>query len=253
MTGSLPHLDVHDVNNSPKRRLAAQEALPDMQIRARSSQNSTQSFASKDHLPTIQRTEHAPHGILKALPSDLATVPLLPIVNRSFQQNNIEAHLGHTEIQAAARSRPDGLPPEASEPSRNVLSRPAPHYTTPQDRTPLWSERNRPGRFSTPNNPYKQNLDIAPKLKQGANRFSSPAQYGRASELAFAMLHVKSSLSRSPRPGATQGLEAHHLAPLMPADLTHAGSLKQVSNIQHCQTHNHCHLQHGSTPLFTSY
>ena len=253
MTGSLPHLDVHEVNNTSKRRMAAQEALPDMQIRTRSSHNSAQLFASKNQLPIIHRTEHVPHGSLKALPSGLATVPLLPIVNRFSQQKSIEAHLGYTESQAAARSRPDGLPPEvAPEPSRNVMARPAPHYTSPQDRTPVWSDRNRPGRFSTPSNPYKQNLEIAPKLKQGANRFSSPVQYGGASELAPAMLRVESSLSRSPRQAAPQGLEAHHLAPLMPADLTHAGSLKQVSSIQHCQTCNHCHLQHGSTPLFAT-
>lgn len=238
MAGSLPSLDVHKVNNSPKRRTAAHEALPDMQMRAHSSYDSTSSLASKDHLPTIQKAEHAAHGSLKALPSGLATFSLLPTVNIFSQQKTVEAHVGWTEAQAAARSRPDGLPPDlGSELSRNVVSKPAPHYTIPQDRTPLWSERHRPGRFSTPHNPYKQNLDIAPKLQQAANRFSSPAQYGRASELAPTMLPLESS--RSPRQGAAQGLTTCHLAPLTPADLTHAGSLKQVSSTQHCQICNH--------------
>lgn len=229
--GSLPRLNVHKVdNNNPKRRTAALGALPDMQTRAHLFHNGTPLLAIKEHLPTIPVAEHARHSSLLAVPVSLATVPLLPIVNLFSQQKKVTAHTTSTEPQAA---RPDGLPPElGSERSRELVSKPAPHYAIPQDRTPLWSERQRPGRFSTPDNPYRQNLDIAPKLKQGANKLSSPAQYDRASELVPAMLPLNSSKSRSPRQGAAQGLEARHLAPLTPADLTPAGSLKQASTMK---------------------
>ena len=237
---SLPRLDVHKTNNTPNRQTAALDALPD--LRARVSHNGMPLLENKGHLPTIPEAEHTPHDSLKALPfSSLATVPLLPIVNRSSQE---KAQLGWTETQVAAQSRPDALRPEpSSEPSRVVVSRPVPHYAIPQDRTPLWSERNRPGRFTTPENPYKQNLDIAPKLKQGANRFSTPAWYGRA----YDFVPATSLQSRSPRQQGAQGLDTRHLAPLTASDLTHAGSLQQASTIQlyhtvHACTACHCYM-----------
>lgn len=222
---SLPRLDVHTV--SPKRREAAVEALPDMQPRALAFHHGASSLATKEHLPTIPETPRAPHGSIKALTfTGLATVPLPTVVHPSQQKRN-EAHLGWSEAQVAARSRPDRLPPElSSEPSRNPIPTQAPHYAIPQDRTPLWSERERPGRLGTPGNPYKQNLDIAPKLKQGANRLITSARFGRAAEL------VSLESSRSPRQAATHRLETGHLEPLRPADLTHAGSLKQASSTQ---------------------
>lgn len=222
---SLPRLDVGKV--SPKRRDAVVEALPDMQPRAPVFHHGASSVAIKEQLPTIPEASHAPHGSLKALTfNGLATVPLPTVVYPS-QQKRSEAHMGWSEAQFAARSRPDRLPPQlCSEPGRHPNSTQAPHYAIPQDRTPLWSERERPGRLGTPGNPYKQNLDIAPKLKKGANSLITSALFGRAAEL------VSLESSRSPRQAATHRLETGHLEPLRPADLTHAGSLKQASSTQ---------------------
>ena len=147
---------------------------------------------------------------------------------------------------SAARSWPAGLQPElAGEASRVSFCRPIPHYALPQDRTPLWSERDRPGRFTSPRNPYKQSLDLAPKLRQAANRFSSPAQYGKASLLLPGSFSSDSRWSRGPGQQAGGGLEPRRLAPLRSSDLAHANALKQVS-IDHKQQ------VHSSAPYLCS-
>ena len=230
-TDSLPRLDFHKVNNSQKQQTIARKALPDMFAQTAGSSIGNSILAGKRPLPTIPEGEHETHESFKAFSSSgSANVPLLPIVNRTSAQNSADSHSKRIDSQAADWSRPVVLPSDlSSEPSRGSVFRPVPHYALPQDRTPLWSERDRPGRFTAPRSPYKQSLDLAPKVKQASNRFSSPAQYGRISDALPGIFPQHSSWSRSSRQQASQGLDSRHLAPLGPSDLAHANALKQAS------------------------
>lgn len=224
---SLPRLDFHKVNDSQKQQTTARKALPNMFGQGTDLSSKKHLIASKTHLPTIPEGEHAPHDSFKAFSfSGSANVPLLPIVNRSSARNTAGLQSERIDIQAAARSQPSD---PSSEPGRISVFKPVPHYALPQDRTPLWSERDRPGRFTTPRSPYKQNLDLAPKVKQASNRFSSPAQYGRSPDALPGMYPQHSPRTRSSSQQASQGLDIRHLAPLRPSDLAHANALKQAS------------------------
>lgn len=221
---SLPALELHmfKVNNNQS---AAPGTLPNIDVGARLPHNGKLSFESKGHLPTIPEAEHTPHNRPKAYHfSGLDTVPLLPTVRSSSKQNEAEAGVPWTEHEDAPGSGSDDLHPKLPSSSRSV-----PHYATPQDRTPLWTERGRPHRFPTPANPYKQNLDLASKVKRGANRFGSPAPYGKASEHLPAVLPLKSRWLSNPRQRAMHELKACLLTPVTPSDLAPAGYLKQVS------------------------
>lgn len=222
----LPPLELHRFNVSNKQRQTAPlNNLPHIDVRVHLPHDGKPLFVSKGHLPTIPEAEHTPHDRLKAFPvSGLAIVPLLPTAHPCFQENEAQALTPWTE----PGSWSDGLPTEmTSEPGGS--SRSVPHYATPQDRTPLWSARGRPRRFSNPRNPYKQNLDVAPKVKQGANRFSSPASLGKASKHPPGVLPSESTWLSSPRGRASQGGKTCPLPPLTPSDLAPPGSLKQVS------------------------
>ena len=225
---NLPPLELHMFNvSNNQKQTAALSVLPHIDVQVRLPHNAKPLLSSKGHLPTIPEAEHTPHDRLKAFPiSGLANVPLLPTVHHSFQKSEAQARTPWTEPQAAPGSWLDGLPPELS--SEPGSSRPVPHYAIPQDRTPLWSERGRLRRFSNPRNPYQQNLDLAPKAKQGAHKFSSPAPDGTASTHLPGVLPLEPWLS-APRQRASQGGETCPLAPLTPSDLAPAGSLKQVS------------------------
>ncbi len=224
----LPKLQAHKLNNPPPQSPATKlspGALPQSQ----SPESRLPDIAKKSQLPTIFEAEHVEKDSLKAVySSDRTDVPLLPIVNNSPSQTKNELRPSErVEQDAAIRSRQAG----AESGSDLSASRAVPHYAVAQDRTPIWSERDRPGRFTTPKNPYKQNLDIAPKVQSTATRYSSPAKYGRGSDLLPGALTLESSWSRSPRHGAGHGQEPQHLAPLSLSSIAPATSLKQASKL----------------------
>ncbi|KAL0020352.1 hypothetical protein WJX79_002060 [Trebouxia sp. C0005] len=112
----------------------------------------------------------------------------------------------------------------AAEQGSQTAARPVPHYAIPQDRTPLWSERDRPGRLTNATNPYKQNLDLAPKVTP-TTRFSSPAKYVRGPEMLSASSALRSSWSQSPRQRASP--RQQDLAPLSSSRVAPPAMLKQ--------------------------
>ena len=199
-------------------------SLRSIQAQSLSPQGSLPSVLKKLQLPSIPEGEHVVGDSVKAVHnSSKSSVPLLPIVNSSTSKMQ-SATQATQQRQQEVVSRPGQT---AAEQGSQTAARPVPHYAIPQDRTPLWSERDRPGRLTNPANPYKQNLDLAPKDSPTATRFSSPAKYGRGPEMLSATSALESSWSHSPRQRASHGQQ--HLAPLSPSRVAPPAMLKQVS------------------------
>lgn len=213
----LPRLDPHKHNND--------ESLQSFPVKSFLPQGSLPSVLKKLQLPSIPEGEHGVEDSVKAVHhSSKSSVPLLPIVNSSTSkmQNASEAT---QQRQQELVSRPEQT---AAKQGSQTAARSVPHYAIPQDRTPLWSERDRPGRLTNPTNPYKQNLDLAPKVTP-ITRFSSPAKYGRGPETLAASAALESSWSQSPRQRASH--RQQHLAPLSPSRVAPPAMLKQVPEL----------------------
>ncbi len=220
----LPRLDPHKHNNDASLQSLPVKSLRSGQPQSLSPQGSLPSVLKKLQLPTISEGEHVVGDSVKAVHhSSKSNVPLLPIVNSSTSQMH-NASRATQQRQQEVVLRPGQT---AAEQGSQTAARPVPHYAIPQDRTPLWSERDRPGRLTNPTNPYKQNLDLAPKVTPTTTRFSSPAKYGRGPEMLSAPSALESSCSQSPRQRASHGQQ--HLAPLSPSRAAPPAMLKQVS------------------------
>ena len=218
----LPRLDPHKHNNDDSLQSLPVKAMRNGQPQSFSPQGSLPSVLKKLQLPSIPEGEQDVEDSVKAVHhSSNSSVPLLPIVNSSTSKMQI-ASKATQQRQQEVMSRPGQT---AAEPGSQTAARPVPHYAIPQDRTPLWSKRDRPGRLTNPTNPYKQNLDLAPKVMP--TRFSSPAKYGRGPEMWSVSSALESSWSQSPRQRASPGQQ--HLAPLSPSRVAPPAMLKQVS------------------------
>ena len=184
------------------------------------------SHGSGWQLPTTLAPDRTFKDSLKVFkPDDLPALPLLSPGSNQFTSRSNARPPDQRQQLTQLQSLPHILD-SSSEPS---ASKTLPHYAIPQDRTPLWSERDRPGRLTTPKNPYKQNLDIAPKLKTAAARLSSPAKFGRGTELQPTSPALRSPRLSPGRQRAQHEMVPQQLEPLSPHDLLFRGSLKQVS------------------------
>ncbi len=216
----LPSLDHRKHNNDEPVQSLPVKSLRSSQPQSFSPQGSLPSVLKKLQLPSIPEGEHV-DSVKAVHHSSKSDVPLLPIVNSSTS-NMQNASKATQQRQQEVVSRPGQT---AAEQGTQTAARPVPHYAIPQDRTPLWSERDRPGRLTNPTNPYKQNLDLAPKVTP-ITRFGSPAKYGRGPETLSASSALESSWSQSPRQRASHGQQ--HLAPLSPSRVAPPAMLKQV-------------------------
>ncbi|DBB05721.1 TPA: hypothetical protein ACH3X1_012322 [Trebouxia sp. C0004] len=218
----LPRLDPHTHNNAESVQSLPVKSLRSGQPQSFSPQGSLPSVLKKLQLPSMLEGEHVVLGdSVKAVHhSSKSSVPLLPIVNSSTSKMQ--------NVSTATRQRQQDVvlrPGQtAAEQGSQTVARLVPHYAIPQDRTPLWSERDRPGRLTAPTNPYKQNLDLAPKVTP-TTRFSSPVKYGTGPEMLSASSALESSWSHSPRQRASHGQQ--HLAPLSPSRVAPPAMLKQ--------------------------
>ena len=219
----LPRLDPHKHNNAESLQSLPVKSMRNGQPQSFSPQGSLPSVLKKLQLPSIPEDEHDVGDSVKAVHhSSKSSVPLLPIVNSCTSKMQDASEPTQQRPQEVV-ARPGQT---AAEQGSQTAARPVPHYAIPQDRTPLWSERDRPGRLTKPINPYKQKLDLAPKAMQ-TTRFSSPAKYGRGPEMLSASSALESSWSHSPRPRASPGQQ--HLAPLSLSRVAPPAMLKQVS------------------------
>ena len=219
----LPRLDPHQLNNDKSLQTLPVRSMRNGQPQSFSPQGSLPSVFNKLQLPSIPEGERVVGDSVKAVHhSSKSSVALLPTVNNSTSKMQ-NASKATQQRQQDVVSRPGQTTVEQGS---QTAARPVPHYAVPQDRTPLWSERDRPGRFTNPTNPYKQKLDLAPKAMQ-TTRFSSPAKYGRGPEMLSASSALESSWSQSPWQRASP--RQQHLAPLSPSTVAPPAMLKQVS------------------------
>ena len=223
----LPRLNNQKGNNNQSVQSWPAKSLRNSQPQLLASNSTLPTIPHKAQVPTIAEGGDGVGDSLKAYHKGIkAHLPLLPIVNSSVPQGqHAVASALQPGLETPVQSEQSAVLVEYS--SELTAARHVPHYARPQDRTPLWSERDRPGRFSTPKNPYKQNLDLAPKLNSAATRYSSPAKYGPGSELLLGLPTLEASWWRSPRQGQSQP----HLAPPSPTSLAPAAMLQQASQI----------------------
>ena len=228
----LPRLEAHKLNtNQPLQSFTIMQST--YLAQSQSPESMLPNISRKGQLPTVPEAEQVAEDSLKAFHSkSKSSLPLLPISNNKSAQAKSALRPSEPIQQNAARQ---SLQQSLDHGSEFAAPGPVPHYAIPQDRTPLWSERDRPGRFTPPRNPYKQSLDIAPKVNPTSPRFSSPAKYGRSSELLLGCTTLQSPL-RSPRQRLGHGQEQQHLTPLSPSDIAPADSLKQASKLS-CNKH----------------
>lgn len=96
-----------------------------------------------------------------------------------------------------------------------------PNYAKPQNRTPLWSERERRARNVAPANPYKQKLDLAAKIKPASDIVSPRTSTNTSVEVAPGRFRV-APLGLSKQPTGQQP-DLLHLGPLtLPGKLNKA-------------------------------
>lgn len=222
----LPKLGAHKTESSGSLQSAVIPGLhhgwsPSSSLLAQISQHELQ-----PHTPTLADSQQAVE--LKAISdSDVSALPL-PLLGAGSSAMSLPA-------RPSEQSPLSHLPQIPGRPAGLAASRALPHYAIPQDRTPFWSERDRLGRTAAPRNPYKQNLDTAPKLKASAGRLSSPARYSGA-----AGLQPASPIMRAPAVSPTRQRASHnvgqHLAPLHLHDVARLGSLKQASLLHSSHT-----------------
>lgn len=110
-------------------------------------------------------------NMLVAEPS--SALPALTLPNRGVA--GIPAL--HTFLAAQAEdTQRESVPAQGSLTAESRLKS-LPNYAKPQNRAPIWSERDRRARNVTPANPYKQKLDLAATLKipseSGSQRIST--------------------------------------------------------------------------------
>lgn len=96
-----------------------------------------------------------------------------------------------------------------------------PNYAKPQNRTPLWSERERRARNVAPANPYKQKLDLAAKIEPASDIVSPHTSINTSVEVAPGRFRI-APLGPSKQPTGQQP-DLLHLDPLtLPGKLNKA-------------------------------
>lgn len=98
-------------------------------------------------------------------------------------------------------------------PAANSSANSVPSYARPQDRTPLWSERERRARNVMPANPYKQKLDLTSKIKSTADPTSPPVSVNVKVEVSPGRYRV-APLEGSAAPTGRRS-DPIHLTPLL--------------------------------------
>lgn len=115
-----------------------------------------------------------------------------------------------------------------------------PSYARPQNRTPVWSERERRGRNAMPANPYKQRLDLADTIKPVTNTTTTRTSTNVKVEVSPGRYRVAPLEGSAMSSGRRS--DPIHLTPLMPT-----GRLSKASFLR-----LPCLLAPTSFPLMTS-
>ena len=175
-------------------------------------------------IPELHTKASSRGNMLVAEPS--SALPALTLPNRGVA--GIPAL--HTFLAAQAEeTQRESIPQTQGSLTAESRLKSLPNYAKPQNRAPIWSERDRRARNVTPANPYKQKLDLAATLKTPSESGSQRISTNTSVEVSPGRFRV-APLGLSKQPTGRHS-DLAHLDPLGPP-----GKLSKASfhSIQSC-------------------